>query len=75
MAMKLPRTMVVPGHMAARVLARPRGGTAYCRVAWRAAPPDGRKRPARPMLLDVQGRVLAVARTVWVTIPAPEPAS
>jgi hypothetical protein len=25
-------------------------------------------------LLDAHGRVLAVARTVWVTIPRPEPA-
>jgi hypothetical protein len=68
-------TMMVLGRMAARVLARPRAGTAYCVVAWREAPPAGRKRPAGSALLDVQGRVLAVARAVWVTIPRPEPVS
>jgi len=62
------------GRMAARVLARPRAGTASCVVAWRDGPPQGRKRPAGSALLDVQGGVLAVARTVWVTIPRPEPA-
>jgi len=40
----------------------------------RDGPPQGRKRPAGSALLDVQGGVLAVARTVWLTIPRPEPA-
>jgi hypothetical protein len=60
------------GRMTARVLARPRAGTAYCVVAWRAAPSEGRKRPAGSALLNGQGEVLAVARTVWLTIPRPE---
>jgi hypothetical protein len=63
--------VMVLGRMAARVLARPRAGSACCVVAWRAAPPEGRKRPAGSALLDAEGRVLAVARTVWVTIPRP----
>jgi hypothetical protein len=66
-------TMMVLGRMAARVLARPRADTAYCLVAWRTGPAAGRKQPARSALLDAHGRVLAVARTIWVTIPKPEP--
>jgi hypothetical protein len=66
--------VMVLGRMAARVLARPRAGTAYCLVAWHEGPADGRKQPASSALLDVHGRVLAVARTVWVTVPRPEPA-
>jgi hypothetical protein len=58
----------VLGRMAAHVLARPRAGTPYCLVAWRDGPPDGRKRPSGSALLDGQGRVLAVARAVWVTL-------
>jgi len=46
----------------------PRACTPYCLAAWRDGPPDGRKRQARSALLDGQGRVLAVARAVWVTI-------
>jgi len=65
-------TVMVLGRMAARVLARPRADTAYCLVAWREGAAAGRKRPAGSALLDAHGRVLAVARTVWVTIPRPE---
>jgi hypothetical protein len=60
--------VVVLGRMAARVLARPRAGTPYCLVAWPDGAPDGRKRPAGSALLDGRGGVLAVARTVWVTV-------
>jgi hypothetical protein len=67
-------TVMVLGRMAARVLARPRAGTAYCLVAWRGGPAAGRKQPAGSALLDAHGGVLAVARTVWVAIPRPEPA-
>jgi hypothetical protein len=67
-------TMMVLGRMAARVLARPRADTAYCLVAWRTGPAAGRKQPTGSALLDVNGGVLAVARTVWVAIPRPEPA-
>jgi len=67
-------TVMVLGRMAARVLARPRAGTTYCLVAWRGGPAAGRKQPAGSALLDAHGGVLAVARTVWVTIPRPEPA-
>jgi hypothetical protein len=68
------RVMVL-GRMAARVLACPRVGRAYCLVAWRGGPAAGRKQPAGSALLDAHSRMLAVARTVWVTIPRPEPAS
>jgi hypothetical protein len=57
------------GRMAARVLERPRAGTPYCLVAWRDGSADGRKRLAGSALLDGQGRVLAVARAIWVTVP------
>jgi hypothetical protein len=67
-------TVMVLGRMAARVLARPRAGRAYCLVAWRGGPAAGRKRSAGSALLDAHGGVLAVAHTVWVTIPRPEPA-
>jgi hypothetical protein len=67
-------TVMVLGRMAARVLARPRADTSYCLVAWRGGPAAGRKQPAGSALLDAHGGVLAVARTVWVTIPRPEPA-
>ena len=65
-------TVMVLGRMAARVLARPRAGPAYCLIAWHAGPADGRKRPAASALLDAHGGVLAVARTVWVTVPRPK---
>jgi hypothetical protein len=68
-------TVMVLGCMAARVLACPRAGRAYCLVAWRTGPAAGRKQPAGSALLDAHGRMLAVARTLWVTIPRPEPAS
>jgi hypothetical protein len=67
-------TVMVLGRMAARVLACPRASRAYCLVAWHGGPAAGRKQPAGSALLDVNGGVLAVARTVWVTIPRPEPA-
>jgi hypothetical protein len=67
-------TVMVLGRMAAQVLERPRAGTAYILVAWRGGPADGRKRPAASALLDAHGGVLAVARTVWVTVRPPEPA-
>jgi len=67
-------TIMVLGRMAARVLARPRADTSYCLVAWRTGPAAGRKQPAGSALLDACGGVLAVARTLWVTIPRPEPA-
>jgi hypothetical protein len=66
-------TMMVLGRMAARVLTRPRADTTYCLVAWRGGPAAGRKQPAGSALRDAHGRVLAVARTAWVTIPRPEP--
>jgi hypothetical protein len=71
----LDGAVAVLGRMAARVLARPLAGTPYCLVAWPNGAPDGRKRPAGSALLDGHGGVLAVARAVWVTVPAPEPAA
>jgi hypothetical protein len=66
--------VAVLGRMAARVLARPRAGTPYCLVAWPDGAPGGRKLRAGSALLDGHGGVLAVARAVWVTVPAPQPA-
>lgn len=66
--------VMVLGRMAARVLARPRAGSACGVVAWPAAPPEGRKRQAGSALLDAEGRVLAVARSVWLLLPRPGPA-
>jgi hypothetical protein len=63
--------VMVLGRMAARMMKRPCAGTPYCVVAWRAGPAEGRKRPAGSALLDDGGRVLAVAHTVWVTLPSP----
>jgi hypothetical protein len=60
--------VAVLGRMAARVLARPHPGRSYHLVAWPAGAPEGRRRPAGSALLDGQGRLLAVARAVWVTI-------
>jgi hypothetical protein len=68
-------TVVVLGRMAARVVARPRAGVAYRLLAWREGPPQGRRRPAGSALLDVDGGVLAAARTVWVTITRPAAAA
>jgi hypothetical protein len=67
-------TVMVLGRMAARVVARPRAGMPSCLVAWRGGPAAGRKQPAGSALLDARGGVLAVARTIWVAIPRPEPA-
>jgi hypothetical protein len=61
-------TVMVLGRMAARVVARPRAGVAHRVLAWREGPPQGRRRPAGSALLDADGRVLAVARAVWVTV-------
>jgi hypothetical protein len=61
-------TVMVLGRMAARVVARPRAGVAHRVLAWREGPPQGRRRPAGSALLDPDGRVLAVARAVWVTL-------
>jgi hypothetical protein len=62
-------TVMVLGRMAARVAARPRAGVTYRVLAWREGPPQGRRRPAGSALLDADGRVMAAARAVWVTIP------
>jgi hypothetical protein len=64
----LDGAVAVLGRMAAEVRARPRAGTPYCLVAWPDGAPAGRKRPAGSALLDAQGRVLAAARAVWVTL-------
>jgi len=42
-------------------------------IAWPAGR-DGRKLPAGSALLGPGGKVLAVARAVWLTVPRPVPA-
>jgi hypothetical protein len=65
-----PDTAIVLGRMTASVAALPALGD-QCRViAW----PDGgsgRKLTAGSVLLGPGGEVLAVARTVWLTVPRP----
>jgi hypothetical protein len=67
-------TVMVLGRMAAQVLARPRRRHAVLPSRLARGPPAGRNQPAGSALLDAHGGMLAVAHTVWVTIPRPEPA-
>jgi hypothetical protein len=63
-------TSALLGRMTARLVARPRPGSACRVVAWPVAR-DGRKLTAGSALLDPDGAVLATARTLWVTVPRP----
>jgi hypothetical protein len=60
------------GRMAAHVVERPELGQACRVVAWPVAR-EGRKLSAGSALLGPTGAVLAVARSVWVTVPSPAP--
>lgn len=61
-------TTALLGRMTASVAVRPRPGEECRVVAWPVAR-DGRKLTAGSALLDADGRVLAAARTLWVTVP------
>jgi hypothetical protein len=60
------------GRMAAHLVDRPEVGQACRVVAWPVAR-DGRKLSAGSALLGPSGAVLAVARSLWLTVPSPAP--
>lgn len=65
-----PETAIVLGQLTASLTTLPAPGD-QCRViAWPEGR-DGRKLTAGSALLGPGGEVLAVARTVWVTVPRP----
>jgi hypothetical protein len=67
-------TAILLGRMTATLAAAPASGE-QCRViAWPGGR-DGRKLSAGSALLGPGGDVLAAARTVWLTVPRPFPAS
>jgi hypothetical protein len=63
-------TTALLGRMTVSVTARPRPGDKCRVVAWPLAR-DGRRLAAASALLDVDGAVLATARTLWITVPSP----
>jgi hypothetical protein len=65
-------TAILLGRMTARVAALPAVGDEYQVIAWLIGR-DGRKLTAGSALLGQGGDVLAVARTVWLTVPWPIP--
>jgi len=65
-----PGTAILLGQMTASVAARPAAGD-QCRViAWPGGR-DGRRLLAGSALLGPGGQVLAVASSVWITVPRP----
>jgi hypothetical protein len=63
-------TAILLGRMTATVAVLPAVGDEYQAIAWMAGR-DGRKLMAGSALLGHGGEVLAVARTVWLTVPRP----
>jgi hypothetical protein len=63
-------TAILLGRMTAREAALPAVGDEYQVIAWLIGR-DGRKLTAGSALLGRGGQVLAVARTVWLTVPRP----
>ncbi|MFT4120005.1 hypothetical protein [Bradyrhizobium sp.] len=61
------RTPLLLGRMSARVEARPRPGERCIVTAWPTGR-DGRKRTADAALHNEAGRLLAVARTIWIAV-------
>ena len=68
-----PDTAILLGRMTASVAALPAIGEP-CRVTAWPIGRDGRKLTAGSALLGAGDDVLAVARTVWITVPRPAPA-
>lgn len=64
--------VAVLGKMCARVMELPEVGIGHRIVAWPIAV-NGRKLAAGSAMLSPAGEVLATARTVWLTVPAPSP--
>jgi len=69
-----PGTAILLGRMTASLAARPAPGDQCVVIAWPGGG-DGRKLTAGSALLGPGGEVLAVARSVWITVPHPVPAS
>jgi hypothetical protein len=63
---------ILLGRMTAGVAALPTAGDEYQVIAWPIGR-DGRKLTAGSALLGPDGDVLAVAETVWLTVPRPVP--
>lgn len=61
------KTPLLLGRMSARIEARPRPGEPCIITAWPTGR-DGRKRTADAALHDEGGRLLAVARTTWISV-------
>jgi hypothetical protein len=67
-----PETAILLGRMTASVAVLPAVGEECQVIAWLSGR-DGRKLTAGSALLWRGGQVLAVARTVWLTVPRPVP--
>jgi hypothetical protein len=65
-------TAILLGRMTASVAVSPAVGDECLVIAWMIGR-DGRKLTAGSALLGRGGQVLAVARTVWLTVPRPVP--
>jgi hypothetical protein len=65
-----PDTSILLGRMTASLAALPTAADRCRVIAWPGGR-DGRKLLARSALLGPGGQVLAVARTVWLTVPRP----
>jgi len=65
-------TIILLGRMTARVAALPAVGDVCQVIGWPIGR-DGRKLTAGSALLRSDGEVLAVAETVWLTLPRPVP--
>ena len=65
-----PDTAILLGRMTARLAAPPRAGQACLVTGWPGRR-DGRKLTAGSALLGPDGEVLALAGTLWLTVPRP----
>lgn len=66
-------TAILLGRMTADLVAQPAAGDPCRVIAWLAGR-DGRKLTAGSALIGRHGEVLAVASTLWLTVPRPAPA-
>lgn len=57
-------------RLTADVRAPVRVGEPYVVLGWTAGPADGRKRHGGSAVLDADGQVMAIARSMWVTLSA-----
>jgi hypothetical protein len=66
-------TVIVLGRMTASLAVLPVAGDQCLVIAWPVGR-DGRKLLAGSALLGLDGKVLAAARAIWLTVPRPVPA-